>query len=272
MKLTCIIVDDEPIALDILEDYIRRTPSLELAGRFTSSADALRMLADKAVEGRPVDIAFLDIQMPGLGGLEMAKLVGKGGAGTTGGDTRVIFTTAFPQYALEGFRLEALDYLLKPVSFAEFTRAVERSAEWFAIKRAAQGRNIGVGEASSQTAGAQNPPQTPQTLIVRSDYKQFVIPISTIVYIEGIRDYIRIHLDGGESLQTLMNMKTVEGMLPATRFARVHRSYIVNLERVKRIERSRIVLDGPDLSETISVPISDTYKEAFSRSLAARSL
>ncbi len=248
-KLSCIIVDDEPLALDILEDYIRRTPSLELAGRFTSSADALALLRARGGDGgRGIDLAFLDIQMPGLGGLDLARSIGQGA------DTRVVFTTAFSQYALEGFRVEALDYLLKPISFEEFSRAVGRAAEWFRIKRA-------------------RVHQTPQTLIVKSEYKQFVIPTGTITYVEGIRDYIRIHTDGDAgSVQTLMNLKTVEEMLPAGRFARVHRSYIVALDRVKRIERSHIILDDGNSGTEVSIPVSDTYKDSFARALAARAL
>ncbi len=249
-KLTCIIVDDEPLALDILEDYVRRSPALELTGRFTGGAEALKFM-----DAHRTDLAFLDIQMPGMGGLDVAKLAGE--------ETRVVFTTAFPQYAIDGFRVDALDYLLKPISFAEFTRAAEKAAEWFALKR----------PAASPVAAAGLPPQT---LIVKSDYKQFVIPIDTIVCIEGIRDYIRIHtLDpagAAGSIQTLMNMKTVEEMLPASRFARVHRSWIVNLDCVKRIERTRIVFDVAAQDAPTSIPISDTYKELFLKALSARAL
>lgn len=259
-KLTCIIVDDEPLALDILEDYIRRTDSLKLVGRFTSGADALNLLRTQRGDGgRGIDLAFLDIQMPGIDGLGLAKLA------VEAGDTRVIFTTAFPQYALEGFKAWALDYLLKPINFDEFSRAVGRAVEWFRIKWAGT-------------------PQAPCTLIVKSDYKQFVIRTDTIIYIEGIRDYIRIHTTGENgSVQTLMNLKTVEEMLPAGRFARVHRSYIVALDHVARIERSRIILDGEGAaggdsagsgvgSGTVSIPVSGTYKDSFTRALAARSL
>lgn len=260
MKLNCIIVDDEPLALDILEEYVQRTPSLALEGRFTNGNDALNLLGVQGGDGgQGIDVAFLDIQMPGLGGIDLAKLAGD--------DTRVIFTTAFPQYAVEGFRVDALDYLLKPISFAEFTRSVEKAVEWFGIKRAADAVVRG-----GVPVNVSNPAQTPQTLMVKSDYKQFVIPIETIVYIEGIRDYIRIHTSDGGAVQTLMNMKTVEEMLPGNRFARVHRSYIVNLDRVKKIERTHIVFDGSGISEPVAVPISDTYKEAFLRLLSERSL
>ena len=265
-KVNCIIVDDEPLALDILEGYIRLTPGLELEGRFTSGADALKLLRARGREGgRGIDLAFLDIQMPGLGGIDLAKTIS---AEEWSGHTRVVFTTAFPQYALDGFRVDALDYLLKPISFSEFTRAAKRAVDWFDIKRAAG--NAGSGSASST-------PESPQTLIVKSDYKQFVIPTSTITYAEAIRDYIRIHtLDAAGragSIQTLMNLKTLEETLPSDRFARVHRSYIVALDRVKRIERRRVILEcaGTPYQE-VSIPVSDTFKDSFSRALAARAL
>ncbi len=251
-KLKCIIVDDESLALDILEEYIRRTPSLELVARFTSSAEALKLISARGGDGgQGISLAFLDIQMPGLNGLDLAKLLAD-----IGDNTRVVFTTAFPQYALEGFRVDALDYLLKPISFEEFSRAVERAAAWF-----------------SRSGVRRTEP--PQTLIVKSDYKQFVIPIDTIIYIEGIRDYIRIHTldEAGRaaSVQTLMNLKTAEELLPTERFARVHRSYIVALERVKRLERAHVVIETAP-GEPVSIPVSDTYKESFSRALAARAL
>jgi DNA-binding LytR/AlgR family response regulator len=230
MKLRCIVVDDEPLALDILEEYIRRTPVLELAGRFTSGADALARLRTGGV-----DLAFLDIQMPGTGGLEVAKQIAEAG------ETRVVFTTAFSQYAIDGFEVDALDYLLKPIGFDEFSRAVGRAVEWFSRR--------GVVAA-----------KRPDTLTVKSDYKQIVIPLTSIVRVEGTRDYVRIHLDDGRSVQSLMTLRGVEEMLSGGRFARVHRSHIVSLDRVRRLERGRVVVAG--VSEE-SIPISDTYRESF---------
>ena len=268
-KMNCIIVDDEPLALDILEEYIRRTPALRLAGRFTSSADALNLLRARGWDGGGgIHLAFLDIHMPGMDGLDLAKAIGKR---DRGGETRIVFTTAFPQYALEGFRVEALDYLLKPISFEEFSQSVARAVSWF-------GRRVDNGPAS-RTANPPDKPQEPQTLIVKSGYKQFVIPLGNIVYIEGIRDHIRIHTRDAAgrttAVQTLMNLRTVEEMLPADRFARLHRSYIVALDRVKRLERGHAILDyaaeeGSD--EAVSLPVSDTYKESFVRALAARAV
>ncbi len=251
MKLRCIIVDDEPLALDILEEYIRRTPLLTLAGRYTSSVDALA-----ALRGGGIDLALLDIQMPGLGGIDLARSVIEAGGGA-----RVVFTTAFPDYALEGFRVDALDYLLKPVSFEEFTQAVARATAWF-------------------SRGHSQPEDRTQTLMVKSEYKQIVIPLGSIVRIEGTRDYIRIHtLDASgrpSSVQTLMNMGTVERMLPPDRFARIHRSHIVALDRVCRLERGRVVLTVPSPEGTpsppLTLPLSETYKEPFTRALSAHAL
>jgi DNA-binding LytR/AlgR family response regulator len=236
MTLRCIIVDDEPLALDILAEYMRRSPELELVARCSGALEALEV-----IKRGGVDVAFLDVQMPGLSGLELAKLIGD--------RTRVIFTTAFPQYALEGFRVDALDYLLKPVNFDEFSRAVARAEQWFAMKHAVQSGG-----------------DEPQNMIVKSDYKQYIIPIDTIVYIEGIRDYIRIHTDDGGSIRTLMNLKTAEELLPSGNFARVHRSYIVNVGKVKKIERARILFGDA------AIPISDTYKEPFLKLLSNRVL
>lgn len=259
MKLRCIIVDDEPLALDILEDYIGRIPGLTLAGRYTSSADALA-----ALRGGAVDVAFLDIHMPGLSGLDLARAVGRAGVAT-----RVVFTTAFPDYALEGFRVDALDYLLKPVSFDEFSQTVTRARAWFGPGH--RYRTEGAGSAVAAVAAA-------KALIVKSRYKQIVIPLANIVRIEGMRDYILIHTidpSGIPSLpvRTLMNMGTVERLLPAEDFARIHRSHIVALDRVVGVERGYVLLNVPSrCDEPLKLPLSDTCKPYFTRILSARAV
>ncbi len=238
------------------------------------AADALAFLRGGGGSGgragteAGVDLAFLDIQMPGLGGIELARAVG-----AAGGDTRVVFTTAFPGYALEGFRVDALDYLLKPISFEEFTQAVGRATAWFGRSSADRDST----DRDSADRDSADRPETPQTVIVKSGYKQFVIALGSIVYIEAIRDYIRIHTvdEAGRagSVQTLMNLKAVEEMLPADRFARTHRSYIVALDRVVRLGRAHVILDGAATDGTaITIPVSDTYKSTFLKLLAARAL
>jgi two-component system, LytTR family, response regulator len=234
--LRCIIVDDEPLALNLLQDYIHQTPFLELAARCSSGMEALSVL-----KSEKVDLAFIDIQMPSLNGLELSRMMG---------DCLVIFTTAFEQYALEGFKVNAIDYLLKPFSYAEFLTAANKAQRQAELINAS-------GSLGNNTLTLKN-------LVVKSDYKQQIINTSDIVYIEGIGDYIKIHLDEGVSLKTLMTLKTIEEELPKNQFIRVHRSFIVNIQKVKTIERQRIVFDR------VRIPVSDSYKEAFFRTLGIK--
>lgn len=239
MELNCIIVDDEPLALDLLEEYVRRTPYLKLAARCTGGRQAMR-----TIEAGGIDVAFLDIQMPEINGLELSRRIG-------GSETKVIFTTAFEQYAIEGFRVDALDYLLKPFNFQEFSRAAEKAKTWFEMRRSA---------AAKPESGR----QLPRSIIVKADYKQHVIPTSEIIYIESLRDYINIVTESG-SVKTLMSMKNIEELLPEKGFARTHRSYIVNIDKVRTVERMQAIVAGR------TVPVSESYKEALLEKLASRS-
>lgn len=235
MELNCIIVDDEPLALDLLEEYIRRTPYLHLAARCTGGQEALQTIGTQNI-----DVAFLDIQMPGINGLELSRHI-------DGSRTKVIFTTAFEQYAIEGFRVDALDYLLKPFNFSEFSRAAEKARAWFQLRRSAS--------APPQSSG--------RSIIVKADYKQHVIPVEEIIYIESLRDYINIVTAGG-SVKTLMSMKSIEELLPEGRFCRTHRSYIANIDKIRTVERMQAIVDGHP------VPVSESYKEALLGKLAGR--
>lgn len=227
MTIRCLLVDDEPLALDLLEGYVAKTPSLELAGRCSSAFQAMEML-DKA----EVDLIFLDIQMPGLSGLEFSRSLKNG--------PKVIFTTAFEQYALEGFRVDALDYLLKPISYPEFLNAVNKAKRWF--------------EHTEKQAAT----ETRNSIFVKADYKLVQIDFNAILYIEGLKDYVKFCLEGNEKpILSLMSMKSLEENLPDNRFMRVHRSFIVNLDKIKTIERNRIVFDKE------FIPISENYKEKF---------
>ena len=236
MTLNCLVVDDEPLALELMAGYVRQTPFLTLAGGCSSAVEALEMLKTASV-----DLLFLDIQMPQLNGLELSKMIDP--------KTRVIFTTAFEQYALEGFRVDALDYLLKPISYAEFLKAAAKAQRWFKLQSAA----VSGGGA-------------PQQIFVKSDYKMVQIALSEILYVEGVKDYIQIHTADGRRIMTLMSMKAIEESLPADRFVRVHRSFIVNMDHIQTIERNRIVFGK------VYIPISDSYKDRFSELLARRSL
>ena len=237
MNLNCIIVDDEPLALDLLETYVRRTPFLRLTARCDNAVEALA-----ALDKEPVDLAFLDIQMPELNGLELSRLITH--------RTKIIFTTAFEQYALEGFRVDAVDYLLKPFNYAEFLRAATKAQHLVELER-------------NQTADACHP----DSIFVKSDYKFVQIELRHILYIEGLKDYVRIQTDTPQGgILTLMNMKNIEERLPADTFLRVHRSYIVNINQIKTIERNRIVFGK------VYIPVSDSYKDRFAEMLEKRSI
>ena len=218
--LSCAIIDDEPLAVKLLETYVERTPFLQLCGTYSSAVAAVGELREN-----PVDLLFLDIQMPDLDGLEFARMLNS--------ETRVVFTTAFSQYAVEGFRVQALDYLLKPVSYADFLEAANRAKDWFSH-----------GEVAAETEGA-------------ADYRLVRVRFDDILYVEGLKDYVKICLSGGRrSVLALTAMRTVENYLPTDKFMRVHRSFIVNMERAEALDRGQIVFGEK------RIPVSDSYKDA----------
>ncbi len=216
--LRCLIADDEPLAVKLLESYMKKLDCVASLRCYSSASQAL-----EAIEAGDVDLAILDIRMPGLSGLDLARAADSRG-------TAVIFVTAYPGYALEGFRVHAADYLLKPVSFDDFAEAVGRVAARF------------------NSAGS-------AFITVRSDYRQVRIPLDVILYIKGLKDYVKIFTTSRERpVLTLMNLKALEGMLPAERFMRIHRSYIVNLNHITSYDRSAVMIGG------VSVPVGDTYR------------
>lgn len=224
MTITCSIIDDEPLAASLLESYVKKTPYLMLKGTYNSAITAMRDLRDN-----PVQLLFLDIQMPELSGVEFAKILPK--------DTRIIFTTAFNQYAIEGYKVNALDYLLKPISYQDFLMSTDKALEWF----------------SSQNK--QNLHKEDRFMFVKSDYKLIRVSLDDIIFIEGLKDYVRIYLRSGERIMSLMSMKKLEENLPQPEFLRVHRSWIVHMPEITTIDRFRIVFGD------LFIPISDNYKE-----------
>ena len=197
MTIKCAIIDDEPLALGLIAGYVKKTPTLELCGTYSSAVQAMKMLPDN-----PVDLLFLDIQMPELNGLEFSKMVPE--------KTRIVFTTAFEQYAIDGYRANALDYLLKPISYADFSEAVGRAIEWFNLKLKAE------GEKTPNTDG------NPNYIYVKSDYKLIQVELDKILYIEGLKDYVKIYTeDNPRPILSLISMKALEERLPAERFLRV---------------------------------------------------
>lgn len=233
MDLKCAIVDDEPLALSLMESYVNKTPFLTLEGKYSSAVQAMKELPDKQI-----DLLFLDIQMPELNGLEFSKMVAP--------TTRIIFTTAFGQYAIDGYKVNALDYLLKPISYVDFLQAANKAVQWFEL--------------------SQQPKEEIQSIFVKSDYKLVQIELKKILYIEGLKDYIKIYEeDAVKPILSLMSMKSMEDLLPSSRFMRVHRSYIVQKDKIRVIDRGRIVF-GKNY-----IPISDSYKQAFQEFLDKRS-
>ena len=233
MILRCALVDDEPLALSLLESYVRKTDSLELCGSYSSAIQAMKSLPE-----HPVDLLFLDIQMPELNGLEFSRMVSD--------NTRIIFTTAFEQYAIDGYRVNALDYLLKPISYNDFIEAVNKALQWFELRKKAETPD------SVQTSL----PTDSNHIYVKSDYKIVQIELDKILYIEGLKDYIKIYTeDNPRPILSLTSMKTMEEKLPSNRFIRVHRSYILQKQKIKIIDKGRIVF-GKEY-----IPVSDSYKQ-----------
>ncbi len=236
MIIKCAIVDDEPLAVELLASYVKKIPFLELCGKYSNATDALHGIGEE-----PVDLLFLDIQMPELNGLELSKMVPD--------NTRIVFTTAFNQYAVDGFRVNALDYLLKPISYADFLEASNKALQWFQL--------VQQNEQQAQAA-TPAPEEEQRSIFVKSEYKLLQIDLDDIRYIEGLKDYVKIYTEQSQHpILSLMNMKAIEQMLPASRFIRVHRSFIVQKSKIREIERNRIVFGD------VYIPIGDSYKQAF---------
>jgi len=231
--MRCCVIDDEPLAGKLIASYIERTPDMELCGVYLSASDAI-----KSILGGSIDIVFLDIEMPQINGLEFAKLVPP--------SCSVVFTTAYEQYAIQGFKVDAVDYLLKPVSYNEFLDAVARVR-----RKAAQ-------LASASLASSSPAAQKREFLLVKSEYRLVQIRISDISIVEGLKDYVKIHVAGmPKPVLTLMSLRSVEQALPSDEFIRVHRSYIVNKKHISVIERNHIIIADH------AVPVSDSYRQQF---------
>lgn len=229
-NIRCAVVDDEPLALGLIASYVKKTPFLELTGTYSSAVQAMHELPS-----HPADLLFLDIQMPELNGLDFSRMVNPG--------TRIVFTTAFEQYAIDGYRVNALDYLQKPVSYAEFLQAANKALEWFKLL-------------DGQKEKAED---DSESIFVKSEYKLVRVELGKILYIEGLKDYVKIYEeDADKPLLSLMSMKALEESLPPARFIRVHRSFIVQKSKIRAVEHNRIVM----LDQRV-IPIGDSYREKF---------
>lgn len=240
VTLECIAVDDEPLALGLVCAFIEKTPFLNLAGRYSSAVEALQMINSK-----PIDVIFLDIQMPDLTGIELARVLEKAGNKAP----RIIFTTAFNQYALDGFRVDAIDYLLKPFNYEEFLRAASKAHAYVEL----------VQKASS--AGSSEPKD--EYLFLKVEYQLVRIAYDDILYTEGLKDYVKVHLKSDpKPILSLTSLKALEERLPASKFMRIHRSFIVNLDKISAVTRNTIQIGAT------SIPVSDQYKEPFNQFLS----
>jgi two-component system LytT family response regulator len=239
MILKCIAVDDEPLALDIIEDYISKVPFLELVKRTENAIEALQL-----VQAGGIDLVFLDIQMPDLTGIQFLKIAS--------GKSNYILTTAYSQYALESYDLNVSDYLLKPIAFDRFYKAVEK------VRNQMQKEEIATPAVAEAVQNAPTSAAAPAQdfIFVKTEHKIQKIQLDDILYIEGLKDYISIFTKS-ERVITLQNMKKMEETLPKGEFIRVHKSYIISLDKVESIERSRISITGK------IIPIGDTYRDEF---------
>ncbi|MCH5331172.1 MAG: response regulator transcription factor [Alistipes sp.] len=243
--IRCITIDDEPLALQQLSRYVRRIPSLELAGEFSSAIDAREFM-----EQESVDLIFADINMPDLTGIDFVRELKQ--------RTMVIFTTAYSEYAVEGYRLDAIDYLLKPFSFDEFSRAVNKAVSLYELYQSSL-RNESEAPAESEAEIADgDSDENGEYISIKADYKTSLVKLTDIIYIESESEYMRLHLSDGSTIMTLFRMKNMEATLPSDMFMRVHRSYLVNLKCVTGYSRGRIYLCNDEY-----VPIGENYKAQF---------
>lgn len=231
MEINTLIVDDEPLALDVLETYIQRMPELKL---ITRCANAFQ--ANEALTSNSIDLMFLDIQMPQLTGIDFIK--------TLKNPPLVIFTTAFPNYAIEGFELDAVDYLLKPISADRFMKAANKAIEQIKLRQAKQGAEVG--------------PDESEFIFVKADKKYVKVRYDEIIYIEGLKDYVIIKLLTGRVI-TLQTMKSLEDKLPSKSFKRIHRSYIVNLDKINAIVGNMV--DVLENGKSKHLPVGKNYRD-----------
>ena len=230
MKIRCIAIDDEPLAVRKIAGYIEKVPFLELVAECRSAFEAMEVMSRN-----PVQLLFIDINMPDLNGLDFVKSLAE--------KPYVVFTTAYSEYAVEGFLVDAADYLLKPITFANFLKAANK------VKTLVDLNTENHNQSQAAPAGH---------LFVKSDYKLIRIELDDIRYIESQHEYVKIYRVSGAPVMTLLSMKAIEEQLPASQFMRVHRSFIVSLSKITVIERNRIVFDGK-----IYIPVSEQYKERF---------
>jgi len=247
MILNCIAVDDEPLALGLVSSFIEQTPFLNLVGRFSSAVEALR-----AIHAQKIDVLFLDIQMPDLNGIELARVLDN----SKTNKPRIIFTTAYNQFALEGYRVDALDYLLKPFNYEEFLHAANKALSYGELLEKSN------AAPAAQTTAAEERIED-EYLFLKVEYQLVRIALNDILYIEGLKDYVKVWLKSAEKpILSLTSLKSLEEKLPAKKFMRVHRSFIVSLDKINSITRNALQIGK------VNITVGDQYKEAFSQFLS----
>lgn len=231
--MRCLIIDDEPLAIELLEDFVSKVSFLKLEKSCSSAFEAMEL-----IQSKKIDLIFSDIEMPDFTGIEFIKSLEN--------KPLIIFTTAYSHYAVEGFNLNAVDYLVKPIPFHRFIKAVNRANEFFCLK---SGKEFTSGEAPTKKIN-------PDFIFVKSEYENIKVNLNTIKYIEGLKDYIKIYTDKPKPILTLNSLKAFEDKLPSN-FIRVHRSFIVSLNHIDSVQRNRIVIGD------IRIPIGQNYKDEF---------
>lgn len=223
--LRCIVIDDEPLALNILADYINRTDNLLLVDITTQPLQGLHR-----IQNNEVDVVFLDINMPGINGLQAMDIIGR--------QCRIVLTTAYPEFAVQGFDREVVDYLLKPISYERFSKAIKKLL--------------------LQTTGITTTTEK-NYFFVKSEYKQIRIDYTDVLYLESLRDYVAIHLVNNSKILTLQSLSSFERELPEQQFIRIHKSYMIALHKIKQIEKNSVLINGKQL------PVGITYKTRFEK-------
>ena len=242
--LTCIITDDEPLAVKLLESFVTKTPDLQLLGSYTDSVEAVA-----AIKEQKPNLLFLDIQMPDINGMELAHMVPQ--------DTRIIFTTAVQEYAFESYEVSALDFLLKPIRYGKFLAAVDKARQWFGLTAAAEAASTD----NSQQQGQGAPQPTAQTIFLKVDGEYRQVAFTDILYVSGMKDYVMFYTEGERKpLITHMTMKAAEELLPSSLFMRVNRSYIVALNKIRSVDRNDCLYIGNEI-----IRVTEAYKEAFAQ-------
>ena len=243
-NIKCLAIDDEPLALRQLATYVEKIPYLQLVGACQSALEAKEIMDQEVI-----DAIFIDINMPDLNGMEFVKQMQV--------PPLVVFTTAYSEYAIEGFKVDAVDYLLKPFGLQDFQRAAQKVKHRYELEHRTmtEESSIVVDELDSDA------------MFLKSDYKTVRINISDIRYVEGMSEYLKIYIEDHKPLVVLLSMKRLEERLPSNSFMRIHRSYIINLRKILEVNKNRVIL-----GEDAYLPIGDNYKEAFNDYLASKFL